>query len=79
MEAVVTIGCMHGSRGGVQGIQIPSLKDLQNIGFLSNTGPESLKNYKGAKPAFNVSPSLARRPMVGRFQWYVDHLCSHQL
>ena len=29
------------------------------IGFLSNTGPNPLKDLKATKPAFNVGPSLA--------------------
>ena len=29
----------------------------QNIGFLSNTGPDPLKNHKTTKSAFNVGPS----------------------
>ena len=36
------------------------LKKLKNIGFLSNTGTDPLKNHKAAKPAFNVGPSSAR-------------------
>ena len=28
-------------------------------GFLSNTGPDPLKNHKATKPAFNVGPSSA--------------------
>ena len=36
------------------------LKSHQNIGFLSNAGPDLLKNYKAAKSAFNVGPSSAR-------------------
>ena len=27
-----------------------------NIGFLSNTGPDPLENYKATKPAINVRP-----------------------
>ena len=45
---------------GVQGVQTP-LKNYKNIGFLSNTGRDPLKNHKAAKPAFNVGPSLARQ------------------
>ena len=33
----------------------------QNIGFLSNTGPDLLKNHKAFKPVFNVGPSWARQ------------------
>ena len=39
----------------------PSLKNHKNIGFLSNTGPDPLKNHKAAKPAFNNGQSLARQ------------------
>ena len=37
---------------------LPLLKNHKNIGFLSNTGPDPLKNHK---PAFNVEPSSARQ------------------
>ena len=39
----------------------PPPKNHKNIGFLSNTGPDPLKNHKAAKPAFNVGTSLARQ------------------
>ena len=29
----------------------PDLKNQKNIGFLSNTGPDPLKNHKAARPA----------------------------
>ena len=48
---------MHGSRGGQ--VSGPPLKNYKNIGFLSNAGPDSLKNHKATKPAFNVGPSSA--------------------
>ena len=38
-------------------IQMAPLKNHQNIGFLRNTGPDTLKNHKDTKPAFNVGPS----------------------
>ena len=63
MEAVVTIGCLHGSRGGVQGVQTPSLKDLLNIGFLSNTGPDPLKITK----AISQHSMLAHHWHAGRW------------
>ena len=31
----------------------------KNIGFLINTGPDPLKNYRATKPAFNIGLSLA--------------------
>ena len=39
---------------GGQGVRTPSPENHKNIGFLSNTGPDPLKNYKATKPAFNV-------------------------
>ena len=39
----------------------PPLKNHKNIGFFSDTGPDSLKNLKGTKPAVNVWPSSARQ------------------
>ena len=49
---------MDGSRGGI-GVRYtpPPPKNHKNIGFLSNTGPDSLKNHTATKPAFNVGPS----------------------
>ena len=52
---------MCGSRGG-QGLRTPPPPEkLQSIGFLSNTGPDPLKNHKVTKPAFNIGPSSARQ------------------
>ena len=45
-------------RGWGQGSGHP-LKNHKNIGFLSNTSPDPLKNCKATKPAFNVGPSSA--------------------
>ena len=36
------------------GVRTPTKS--QNIGFLSDTGPGLLKNYKVTKPAFKVGP-----------------------
>ena len=36
-------------------------KNHKNIVFLSNTGPDPLKNHKATKPAFNVGPSWAHQ------------------
>ena len=54
---------MHGSRegGGGAGGPDPSLKSHKAIGFLSNTGWDSLKNREATKPAFNVGLSSARQ------------------
>ena len=35
----------------------PPLKNHKNIGFLSDTGLDPLKNHKATEPAFNVGPS----------------------
>ena len=50
---------MGGSRGGETGgpdHHPPPLKNRINIGFLSYTGPDPLKNHKAIKPVhvFNV-------------------------
>ena len=39
----------------------PLLKNHKNIGFLSNSDPDPLKNHKATEPAFNVGPSSARQ------------------
>ena len=39
----------------------PHLKNHKNIGFLSNTGLDPLKNHKATKPALNVGPLLAHQ------------------
>ena len=44
--------------GGDRGMD-PHPENDKTIGFLSNTGPDPLKNHKAAKPAFNVAPSSA--------------------
>ena len=50
---------MSGFRGGIGGPDNP--EKSQNIGFLSNTGPDPLKNHNATIPAFNDGPSLARQ------------------
>ena len=49
-----------GGGGGGKGSGAP-LKNHKNIGFLSKSGLDTLKNHKTAKPAFNVGPSSARQ------------------
>ena len=59
---------MCGSRGG--GGQA---ENSQNIGILSNTGPDPLQNHKATKPAFNVGPAkhhLNGVSLAGR--WWAD-------
>ena len=62
---------MGGSRGGGgQGVRTP-LKNHKNIGFLSNTGPDPLKNHKATKPTFNVGQSSAPVSETP-FKWRAD-------
>ena len=78
---------MGGSRGGGQGIWPPSLKNHKNIGFLSNTGPDTLKNHKASLPSQHsmlgnhrsVSETpfkwrFAGGPMMSHFKWHFDPL-----
>ena len=46
-------------RGVGAGAQTPTLKNHKNIGFLSNTGLDLLKNHKATKSAFAGGPMLA--------------------
>ena len=44
------------------------IRETQNIGFLSNTGPDPLKNHKASQPVFNVGPFIgtpAKRHLTG--------------
>ena len=50
--------CADPDRG--QGVQTP-LENYKAIGFLSNTGPDSLENHKDTKPEFNIGSSSARQ------------------
>ena len=49
----------RGGGGGTGGTGSP--EKSQNKEFLSNTGPDPLKNHKASKPAFNIGPSSARQ------------------
>ena len=46
---------------GNRGSRPPPPENYENVGFLSNTGPDPLNNHKATKPAFNVGPSTARQ------------------
>ena len=46
--------------GGGRGSGLP-LKNHKDIGFISNSGPDPLKNHKATKPVFNVGQSSARQ------------------
>ena len=56
LHSLVQLQGMGGSRGGGAWGPDPP-ENLQNVGFLSNTGPEPLKT----KPAFKVGLSPARQ------------------
>ena len=58
---------MRKSRGVTGGPTSP-LENHKNIGFLSNTGPDPLKNHKATKPAFNV-PGYHRHASETPFNW----------
>ena len=54
MISAFTMSNVGGSRAaGDRGSGHP-LKNHQNLGILSNTGPVPLENHKATKPAFNV-------------------------
>ena len=61
----------HGSkeRGKGSPDPPPPLKNQKRIGFLSNTGPDPLKNHKVSKLTFNVGQSSATSETP--FQWRV--------
>ena len=62
-----------GSRGGEKGVRKPTpLENRQATGFLSNTGPDPLKNHKTTKPAFTFTPSSACQRNF--FKWYIFQL-----
>ena len=51
-----------GGGGAVTGGPDPLLlRNHKNIGFLSKTGPDPLKNHKATKPIFNVGSLSARQ------------------
>ena len=55
--------CVDPEGKGGQGVRTPPPpKNRKNIGFLSNTGPDPLKNPNATKPAFNVVPSIIGTP-----------------
>ena len=49
-------------------------KNHKILGFLSNTSPDPLKNYKATKPAFNVGSSSThqRNAIKIAFRWRAD-------
>ena len=76
---------MRGSRGGGTGGP-DSPEYLQNIGFLSNTGPDPPKKHKVPsqnsmlghhRPASETR--FAGGPMIVHLKWYLDPSSPHQL
>ena len=61
--SIMWLNGAHGriQRGGGDRGSGPPLKNHKTLGFLSNTGPDPLKNHKATKPAFNVRPLSARQ------------------
>ena len=59
------VGHVHHGRiqrgGGGRGPDPRPPEKSQKYMFLSNTGPDPLKNHKATKPAFNVGPSSAHQ------------------
>ena len=54
--------CMGDPEGGDRGFGPRSpMKNHKNIGFLCNIRPDTLKNHKATKPAYNVGPSSAHQ------------------
>ena len=49
-------------------------RNLKNKGFLSNTGPDPLENYKATKPAVNIGPLLSsqKNAIEMAFCWSAD-------
>ena len=46
-------------RGRGPGVWTPLPENSQKMGFLSNTGPDHLKNHKSTKPEFNGGSMIA--------------------
>ena len=66
--------------GGTGGPDPRPPENHKNIGFLSNTGPDTQKNHKATKPALNVPPAkhhlwrFAGGPIMASFKCYLDPL-----
>ena len=59
---------------GTVGPDPHSMKTRKNIGFLSSTGPDPLKNLKTTKPVSNVGSYSApqRNAIYMAFRWRVE-------
>ena len=69
--SLIQISCADPEGWVGQGVRTPPLKKHKNIGFLSNAGPEPLKNYKATKLAFNGGPSSPASETP--FRWRTDN------
>ena len=49
------------------------MKDHKNIEFLSNTGPDPLKNHKATKPAFNYVLKDCTKEMKPECAYFLGH------
>ena len=60
--------CMRGSREGGQGVRNPAPRKSQNIGFLSSTGPDSLKsqNYQASIQCWVIIGTPSKRTAFRR-------------
>ena len=72
---------MRGSRGGGGGAggldPLPTEKITKNIGFLSKTGPTSLKNHKAIKQHSilgHYRHANDGRPMMAHLEWHLNPL-----
>ena len=71
---IFTCADPEGGGGGSGPGPPPPEKTHKNIGFPSNTGPNSIKINTATKPAFNVGPSSARQrdAILMAFRWRAD-------
>ena len=77
---------MRGTRGGGAGVSEPPLKNHKVIGYLSNTCPDPMRNLNKLPSLHSMLSHhrpesetpfkwlLAGRPMMVRFQQYLDPL-----
>ena len=75
-ESAIALSCadQEGGGGDRGPDPTPPEKIHKNLGFLSNTGPDHLKNHKATKPEFNVGPLSARQrnAILMAFRWRPD-------
>ena len=56
---------MGGSRGGNRGSRLHPPENHKNIGFLSNTGADPLKNYQSSIQCWAIVGTPAKRHLNG--------------